>query len=73
MKIELPRILGDDRWACARFGVDAKTANGLQWNSDYVALVEVHDGKIQAMRGISTRSEMTWWCMPEARLFRDSA
>jgi hypothetical protein len=50
MKIDLPLVLGDDRWACVRFVVEAKTAKGLQWDGDYVALFEVHDGKIQAVR-----------------------
>ena len=50
MQIDLPLVLGNDHSACVRFVVDAKTAKGIQWHGDYVALFEVRNGKIQSVR-----------------------
>jgi ketosteroid isomerase-like protein len=50
LKVDLPLVFGDEQWACVRFIVDAKTAKGLDWHGDYVAVFEVRDSKIQSVR-----------------------
>jgi len=50
MQVDLLDVFGEGERACVRFGVESRTAKGKDWKGEYVALFQVRDGKILAVR-----------------------
>lgn len=50
MRTEQRLLLADGEWVCVWLALAARTAKGREWQSDYVFLFRVADGRIREVR-----------------------